>query len=200
MSGSETASNFQKARRSQWQGRAQDSRPHRLSDGHSPHLREHPTSHTPQISVRRVCPSTLHKGLVVGAVIHQPFSFLLWPLRVACGILLPPPGIEPVSSALGEQSLTHWAALHQSFSVCVFRPLGPAVYTSPGVSSRDAQATSEEKQTHLLGFRSHLRTQTSQRGDPASKNAETRIYFPTLPGAGGKEGCLHIMPCMEVEH
>ena len=91
-----------------------------------------------------------------------------------------------MSSALGEQSLTHWAALHQSFSVCVFTLLGPAVYTSPGVSSRDAQATSEEKQTRLLGFRSHLRTQTSQRGDPASKDAETRIYFPTLPGAGGR--------------
>ena len=82
-----------------------------------------------------MCPTTLYKGLVVGAIIHQPFSFLLWPLHVVCGILLPPPGIEPVSSALGEQRLTHWTVkvvLHQSFSVCVFTPLGPACINVSG--------------------------------------------------------------------
>lgn len=52
---------------------------------------------------------------------------------------------------------------------------------------------------HLLGFRSHLGTQASQRGDPSSKNIETRICFPTLPGEG-KEGCVHIKPCVEVEY
>ena len=33
-----------------------------------------------------------------------------WPRRVACGVLVPRPGIEPVPPALGARSLNHWTA------------------------------------------------------------------------------------------
>ena len=36
------------------------------------------------------------------------FFFNFWPRCLACGILVPRPGIEPVSLALGAQSLNHW--------------------------------------------------------------------------------------------
>ena len=40
------------------------------------------------------------------------FVFFLnfWPHRAACGILVPRSGIEPLSPALGVQSLNHWTA------------------------------------------------------------------------------------------
>ena len=38
----------------------------------------------------------------------QLFVFNFWPHSVACGILVPQPGIEPAPSALGAQSLNHW--------------------------------------------------------------------------------------------
>ena len=34
--------------------------------------------------------------------------FMFWPHHVACGILVPRPGIEPGPPALGMWSLTHW--------------------------------------------------------------------------------------------
>jgi len=34
----------------------------------------------------------------------------VWPHSVACGILVPPPGIEPMPSALRAPSLTHWTS------------------------------------------------------------------------------------------
>ena len=36
------------------------------------------------------------------------FNLFFWPHRVACGILVPRPGIEAVPPALGAQSLNHW--------------------------------------------------------------------------------------------
>ena len=35
---------------------------------------------------------------------------LFWPHQVAGGILVPKPGMEPMPSALGTQSLKHWTA------------------------------------------------------------------------------------------
>ena len=34
--------------------------------------------------------------------------FFFWPHSVACKILVPQPGVEPVPPALGKQSLRHW--------------------------------------------------------------------------------------------
>ena len=36
--------------------------------------------------------------------------YLFWLPRVACGILVPRPGIEPVPPAMEVQSLNHWTA------------------------------------------------------------------------------------------
>ena len=36
------------------------------------------------------------------------FFFFFWPRHVACGILVPQPGIEPGPSALKVQSPNHW--------------------------------------------------------------------------------------------
>ena len=36
--------------------------------------------------------------------------FFFWPRRVACRILVPRPGIEPVPPAVEAQSLKHWTA------------------------------------------------------------------------------------------
>ena len=36
--------------------------------------------------------------------------FLFWPCSVACGILVPRPGIEPGPSAVKAQSPNHWTA------------------------------------------------------------------------------------------
>ena len=38
------------------------------------------------------------------------FSCFFWPRCVACGILVPRPGIEPLPPALGAQSPNHWTA------------------------------------------------------------------------------------------
>ena len=38
------------------------------------------------------------------------FFFYFWPLSAACGILVPQPGIEPMSPAVEVQSLNHWTA------------------------------------------------------------------------------------------
>ena len=37
-----------------------------------------------------------------------PFFFLIWPLCVACRILVPPPGIEPAPSEVKAPSPNHW--------------------------------------------------------------------------------------------
>ena len=42
-----------------------------------------------------------------------------WPCRAACGILLPLPGIEPLSTILEAQSLNHWTAGDVP-TVCLF--------------------------------------------------------------------------------
>ena len=42
-------------------------------------------------------------------IFSQMFLFF-WLHSVACGILVPQPGIKPVPSALGAQSLNHWTA------------------------------------------------------------------------------------------
>ena len=39
-----------------------------------------------------------------------PFFFFFWPHQVACGILVPQPGIKPSLPALGAPSLNHWTA------------------------------------------------------------------------------------------
>ena len=36
------------------------------------------------------------------------FFFFSWPCRVACGIIVPRPGIEPVPPAVEARSLNHW--------------------------------------------------------------------------------------------
>ena len=38
------------------------------------------------------------------------FFFFFWPHCVACGILVPQPGIKPIFSALGVKSLNHWTS------------------------------------------------------------------------------------------
>ena len=38
------------------------------------------------------------------------YLFIFWPCHVACEILVPPPGIEPVPPTLVAQSLNHWTA------------------------------------------------------------------------------------------
>ena len=38
---------------------------------------------------------------------ESPF-FFFWPCRVACGILIPPPGIEPGFPAVKVPSPNHW--------------------------------------------------------------------------------------------
>ena len=38
------------------------------------------------------------------------FVIIFWPHRTACEILVPPPGIEPMSPAVEAQSLNHWTA------------------------------------------------------------------------------------------
>ena len=39
-----------------------------------------------------------------------PFFFFFWPRCVACGILVPQPGIEPTPLVLEVWSLNHWIA------------------------------------------------------------------------------------------
>ena len=38
------------------------------------------------------------------------YLFIYWPRRVACGILVPQPVIEPVPPVVEVQSLNYWAA------------------------------------------------------------------------------------------
>ena len=38
------------------------------------------------------------------------YLFIYWPHLLACGILVPQPGIEPVSPAVEKQTLNHWTA------------------------------------------------------------------------------------------
>ena len=38
----------------------------------------------------------------------NPYGFMFWPHHVACGILVPQSGIEPVSLAVGTQNPNHW--------------------------------------------------------------------------------------------
>ena len=49
-------------------------------------------------------------------------SFYFWPSCVACGILAPQPGIEPVPPASGEQNRNHWTS-RQVPNLCSFKPL-----------------------------------------------------------------------------
>ena len=46
---------------------------------------------------------------LVGEIMITTF-FFFWLHRVACGILVPGPGIEPAPPALEAQSLHHWTA------------------------------------------------------------------------------------------
>ena len=58
--------------------------------------------------------------------ILNDFSFLLWPCRADCWILVPPPGIEPVPSALEAWSLTtglQVKSLIPDFFLKIFPPL-----------------------------------------------------------------------------
>ena len=36
------------------------------------------------------------------------YIYIFWPHRVACGILVPRPGIKPIPPALGAWSPNHW--------------------------------------------------------------------------------------------
>ena len=38
------------------------------------------------------------------------FFFFFWPYHMACGLLVPQPGIEPVPPAVEAWSLNHWMA------------------------------------------------------------------------------------------
>ena len=46
--------------------------------------------------------------------------FFFWPCTVACGILVPQPGIEPSSPAVEAQSLNHWCAREVPISFSFF--------------------------------------------------------------------------------
>ena len=64
----------------------------------------------------RIAVNTVGLGQVIRVCFLSPFSFLslsfffLWLCHVACGILVPWPGIEPTQSALEARSLSHWTA------------------------------------------------------------------------------------------
>ena len=45
-----------------------------------------------------------------GLLKELTFFFSPWPRRGACGILVPGPGIEPVSPAVEAQTPNHWTA------------------------------------------------------------------------------------------
>ena len=49
---------------------------------------------------------------------RQPYLFFFGPHHTACGILVPPPGIEPTSSALGAQSFNHWTIREVPEAIC----------------------------------------------------------------------------------
>ena len=49
-------------------------------------------------------PQAMHRGQKK----KKNFFFFFWPRCVACGILVPRPGIEPVPPPLGVWSLNHW--------------------------------------------------------------------------------------------
>ena len=44
--------------------------------------------------------------------------FFFWPCQLACGMLGPPPGIEPRPSAVKVQSFNHWTAREFPFPAC----------------------------------------------------------------------------------
>ena len=51
----------------------------------------------------------LHYLVLNGGIITD-FSFFFWLCRVARGILVPRPGIEPTPPAMQVQSLNHWTS------------------------------------------------------------------------------------------
>ena len=50
--------------------------------------------------------------------IRQLYLFFFWLHHIACGILVPPPGIEPTFSALGTQSFNHWTIREVPKAIC----------------------------------------------------------------------------------
>ena len=62
-------------------------------------------AHLPHVS------SFLWERILVHGTFFFRFSFVLFWLRhVACGILVPQPGIKPTAPALEVQGLNHWTA------------------------------------------------------------------------------------------
>ena len=47
--------------------------------------------------------------------------FFFWPHCMACGILVPSPGIEPTSPALEVWSLNHWTTREVPYSHCLWK-------------------------------------------------------------------------------
>ena len=56
---------------------------------------------------RRVIQSNLYKDV---PFLFVCFGGVFWPRCVACRILVPPPGMEPVPPAVEAQSPNHWTA------------------------------------------------------------------------------------------
>ena len=52
----------------------------------------------------------------------------MWPRRVACAILVSPPGIEPASPALEARSLNHWTT-REVTSLLLYYPSYPPFHT-----------------------------------------------------------------------
>ena len=57
------------------------------------------------------------------------FIYLYRPLRVACRILVPRPGIKPLPPLLEDQSLNHWTAREVPF--CLFFSPDPGKKITP---------------------------------------------------------------------
>ena len=49
--------------------------------------------------------------------LFKKFKIFSWPHHKSCGILVPQPGIEPVSSAVEAQSLNHWTTREAPLSL-----------------------------------------------------------------------------------
>ena len=69
--------------------------------GPTPLTRRHDNTHPPPSQV---------VGLDQGEFCPLLFVCLFWPCHVACGILVPRPGMEPIPPAVEVRSLNHWTA------------------------------------------------------------------------------------------
>ena len=110
-----------------------------------------------------VCVHACVHLLLCFCAVYLPF-FFSWPQRVACGILVPPPGTEPVSPAVEVWSLNYWTArevpvlctflLSLCFGVHMLRP--QEVFTEhPWRSVYGCVYTSSNPRYHPMSMCSH---------------------------------------------